>query len=534
MPEQKRKRVLIVDDMENWRNLLSDILSPTYDVIVCAGFDEAREAIASQVPPFHVAILDIRLVEEDTENREGMGLAELLKAGEDYTRVIMLTAYPSKDTNTRAFNEYSVFKYMEKVPGYGEEEFSEEEFLKIVNQAAQEATKLKAKQYAKKGIDVLLVEGDEAVRKQISKMLGQINYNVDTVSGAVEKIKAKIASKRYDLFVLHAELLASEPDISDLIYKYRPDAKIILIKNGHIDTITESIREGQVHKTAKLDGSESSYKEFGRKIRTIMAPGVNKYLCARFENETFNAGEQNRLILTLENRRKENAAALIPLSPFWIKQGKISLRLAFQSSGISIPMKEITWQIPDIKENIPPLEILIIPKMSGTQSITITINHEENRICRIEIENDMFRFDPVKNRHKIFLCYSSSEEEKIAEIYERLKQEGFNPWMDQNDILPGEDWEYTIEESMRKSDFFLIFLNLDSIDHRGFFNREIDIALEIEKEKQQRDICIIPVRMEECKVPPRLRRFQWLNLYERDGWKLLVKALNKGMERYKI
>ena len=45
------------------------------------------------------------------------------------------------------------------------------------------------------------------------------------------------------------------------------------------------------------------------------------------------------------------------------------------------------------------------------------------------------------------------------------------------------------------------------------------------------DIYLIPVRIEECDVPERLRDFHWVDLFEHGGFERLVKALKIGMER---
>jgi hypothetical protein len=45
------------------------------------------------------------------------------------------------------------------------------------------------------------------------------------------------------------------------------------------------------------------------------------------------------------------------------------------------------------------------------------------------------------------------------------------------------------------------------------------------------DIYLIPVRLEECKVPEDLQSFQWVNLFEKGGWVRLVQALRVGAER---
>lgn len=131
---------------------------------------------------------------------------------------------------------------------------------------------------------------------------------------------------------------------------------------------------------------------------------------------------------------------------------------------------------------------------------------------------------------KIFLCYARPDQGKVEALYERLHNSGFNPWMDRKDILAGEIWEAAIQRAIRRSDFFLVCLSANSVNRRGQIQKEIKEALDIWKEKLDSDIYLIPVRLEDCEVPESLRRFQWVNLFEEDGWTRLVKALRAGTE----
>ena len=131
---------------------------------------------------------------------------------------------------------------------------------------------------------------------------------------------------------------------------------------------------------------------------------------------------------------------------------------------------------------------------------------------------------------QIFLCYARQDEGKVENLYRKLSDAGFKPWMDKKDILPGEDWKSTTQRAIRHSDFFLTCLSANSIK-RGFLQKEIKDALDIWQEMFDSDIYLIPVRLEDCEVPESLRDFQWVNLFEEDGWTRLVKAIQAGMER---
>jgi len=136
----------------------------------------------------------------------------------------------------------------------------------------------------------------------------------------------------------------------------------------------------------------------------------------------------------------------------------------------------------------------------------------------------------MKPKIQVFLSYAREDFEKVAELYDRLSYAGFKGWMDKKDILPGEKWENSIWKAFHSSDFVLVCLSKHSVNKRGFLQKELREALEKWKEKLEDDIYLIPIRLEDCEVPESLREFEWVNLYETDGWILLLKAIYKGTE----
>ena len=52
---------------------------------------------------------------------------------------------------------------------------------------------------------------------------------------------------------------------------------------------------------------------------------------------------------------------------------------------------------------------------------------------------------------KIFLAYASEDESKTRELYNKLADSGFRPWMDKVDIVPGQDWKYILKKAIISS-----------------------------------------------------------------------------------
>jgi len=137
----------------------------------------------------------------------------------------------------------------------------------------------------------------------------------------------------------------------------------------------------------------------------------------------------------------------------------------------------------------------------------------------------------MENRALIFLSYARKDKDRVVDLYQRLFNEGHKPWMDVRDILPGENFRLAIESAIHRADFFIAVLSSNSVDRRGFIQRELKQALDIWKENLESDIYLIPLRLEECESPPGLRDFQRVDLFDNDGWTRLLEALKEGTRR---
>jgi hypothetical protein len=47
----------------------------------------------------------------------------------------------------------------------------------------------------------------------------------------------------------------------------------------------------------------------------------------------------------------------------------------------------------------------------------------------------------VKQPLKVFLCHASADKPKVRELYRYLKRRGLQPWLDAEDLLPGQAWQ---------------------------------------------------------------------------------------------
>ena len=87
---------------------------------------------------------------------------------------------------------------------------------------------------------------------------------------------------------------------------------------------------------------------------------------------------------------------------------------------------------------------------------------------------------------RIFLCHAKEDKARVIELYQQLKATGYSPWLDEEDLLPGVDWDLDVLDEMPEGKIYLI-----------------------------------PVRFEACDVPERLGSRQWVDLFAPRGFERL-------------
>jgi TIR domain len=125
----------------------------------------------------------------------------------------------------------------------------------------------------------------------------------------------------------------------------------------------------------------------------------------------------------------------------------------------------------------------------------------------------------------VFLCHSSGDKPVVRDLYRKLEADAVDAWFDEENILPGQDWDLEINKAVRESDAVIVCLSRSSVTKEGYVQREIRAVLGVADEKPEGIIFLIPLKLEECEVPEKLRRYQWAELFAQRGYEKLLQAL---------
>ena len=144
-----------------------------------------------------------------------------------------------------------------------------------------------------------------------------------------------------------------------------------------------------------------------------------------------------------------------------------------------------------------------------------------------------FRFQP-RNRTRVFIAYVQEDAHAADRLFEQLKANGFEPWLDRRKLLPGQNWPRSIEDAIDTSDFFLACFSHRSVKKKGGFQAEIRYALDCTRRIPLDEIFLIPARLDPCPVPVRIRReVQYIDLFPdwETGFRRIIAAMRRQTKR---
>ncbi|MEN2284454.1 TIR domain-containing protein [Algoriphagus sp. SE2] len=101
----------------------------------------------------------------------------------------------------------------------------------------------------------------------------------------------------------------------------------------------------------------------------------------------------------------------------------------------------------------------------------------------------------------IFLAHASEDKPQVRKLYKTLKENGLDPWLDEENLLPGVKWDDKIKEAIKNSRFFMACISAQSVSKNGYIQKELRLALEELERKVPDLIYFIPVLMEDVELP---------------------------------
>ena len=136
------------------------------------------------------------------------------------------------------------------------------------------------------------------------------------------------------------------------------------------------------------------------------------------------------------------------------------------------------------------------------------------------------RLERRRMKQRIFIIYSHKDKEKAGKITEQLKELGYNPWFDQQEILPGQKWTKAINQAIEDSAVALFLSSKNTEEEGGYIKNEMKAAMEVLRAKGEGYSPVIPVYLEESSLPEELKGIHAVKYFEESG----LETLNKGLK----
>lgn len=131
----------------------------------------------------------------------------------------------------------------------------------------------------------------------------------------------------------------------------------------------------------------------------------------------------------------------------------------------------------------------------------------------------------------VFLCHASDDKSAVRAVHEKLRVHGIDTWLDEINLLPGQDWDREIRRAVQRSRAVIVFLSATSILKSGYLQKEIRFVLDVAAEQPEGKIFVIPARLQDCVVPDSFRRLQYVDLFEQSGFEKLLQALYESVKK---
>jgi len=146
-------------------------------------------------------------------------------------------------------------------------------------------------------------------------------------------------------------------------------------------------------------------------------------------------------------------------------------------------------------------EVLVKITVQGTACVNWEII-EKVRWDNSTLESSIIPGKKIKGEYDVFLSYNSKDKMPVKEIAEKLKQRGILPWLDQDDLLPGMDWQETLEKQIRKIKSAIVFFGKHG--EGPWQHQEIQAFV---RELVKRKCPVIPAILSDCGGEPVLPLF---------------------------
>jgi TIR domain-containing protein/restriction endonuclease len=112
-------------------------------------------------------------------------------------------------------------------------------------------------------------------------------------------------------------------------------------------------------------------------------------------------------------------------------------------------------------------------------------------------------------RPQAFISYAQADRDTARRIADALKSAGLRVWFSEWELQPGDSIARRIDEALSASDVLLVLLSPNAISSNWV---QSEWRTAVSSQLSNRAVTVIPILIEDCKVPPPLSHLAYLDL----------------------
>ena len=573
-PHNKRQAILIVDDEDRWLDLLSGFLKDQYEVVLAKNYTEALECVKTRTPAFHVAIVDMNL-EGKKGNVDGLQLIEEIGARETKTILITgyptfptiqkaafelhVVHYIEKVPDGGRFDIQNFQRIVRTAVDAAEEERNKSKPIYDIDAFVIMDFDKKYEELYNLIEDVAASAGLVCKRSDRIPTIGPIMEQIEECISRSKMVIADLSGKNLNVYF---EIGITEAKNRPLILLAHDNADLSRLMAGNRAIFYETSFGGSMNLRKQLRDQIEFVQRSSNLFREAPSPEISGKDCVVVVAETKTGKEAHRSIIlpalknfTFDTQQvwelyQRNKAKDVTRS---IKEHLRAAEIividlsgkdedVFYMGGYAYGLNRYPIFLMDKKEVVP-FDLRAIGKI-----LYSTETKKESDSAKKELVNSIQaslkaegilpdgeitrsgkkqpKTKPASTRStkrgskvakkakiEVFLNHATEDKSLVRNLYAELKKTSWiHPWLDDIELLPGQDWAMEIDKAMREADACLVCISRTSIKKTGYVQAEIRKAEEQQSLRPPGSIYMIPVLLENCIVPPNLRKYQWVNI----------------------
>lgn len=130
----------------------------------------------------------------------------------------------------------------------------------------------------------------------------------------------------------------------------------------------------------------------------------------------------------------------------------------------------------------------------------------------------------------IAVVYTKQDEAIGLEFVKRFQKREASVWSEDS-LLPGNDWNLEQSEAIDEAYFVIILVSKNSTTKSGFYQKMLETAVQQQLEMVEGGIKTIPIVLEDCEVPRKVREIYNVNAQSEKSMMALGLSFEKEWER---